>query len=82
MAWADVTACYGALMDEAPGAAPLEARWRDFADAVALTRPAPPAHLRLVLETLDQMGACRRPEEIVILDHGRCGKRRVARTVS
>ena len=72
MAWADVTACYRALMDDAPGAAPLESRWRDFADAVAGTRRTPPGHLRLVLESLDRMGPCRAPEEIVILDHG-CG---------
>lgn len=74
MSWSTIKqACHRLQVDE-PGDEPLTARWAAYRSQVRESLARPPYHLRVLLETLDDLtsrtGLSR--ENLMILDHG-CG---------
>lgn len=74
MSWTTVRQAYATLRAAASDDAPLDSAWAAYRTAVEATAERPPFHLRVLLETLEDVAKSRgiAPDKVAVLDHG-CG---------
>ena len=70
MGWAEIKAAYRKLHDEGDG--PIAEAWQEYCTTVQRTAKAPPYHLAILLNRIEQYRRARKNSEIAIFDHG-CG---------
>jgi len=70
MSWSEIKAAYRKLCDVGDG--PIVEVWREYCDTVQRAADAPPYHLAILLNRIEQYRGTRQKSDIVIFDHG-CG---------
>ena len=70
MSWPEIKAAYRKLHEVGDG--PIDEAWREFCSTVQQTADAPPHHLAILLNRIEQYRGARQYRDIAILDHG-CG---------
>ncbi len=70
MSWSEIKAAFRRLQDV--GEAPLAEAWQEYCATVQQTADAPPYHLAILINRIDQYRGVRQLSDIAIFDHG-CG---------
>ena len=70
MSWSEIKAANRNLREVGDG--PITGAWQEFCQTVQRTADAPPYHLAILLNRIEQYRGARQKSEIAIFDHG-CG---------